>query len=147
MTDEMKTAATQRALSAIEHGAEFPYDASDAWSEAYPNEPAPPAIDAAHACARGILVDLKDRRDIGSVLESLDEEVRTDLVGAIAEIVRVAMARPPGEPDIWQYRWKQGPGRWQDVSDPELLERMRSMPDLVELRALVVVDPSPESTS
>ncbi len=44
---------------ALEHGAMFPYDASDEWNEKDEREPLP-AKDWAHAAARGVIADLCD---------------------------------------------------------------------------------------
>ena len=67
----------------LEHGAEFPYDAPDAWWEMA--EPKPlPATDWAHAAARGVLDDLQDRRGIKWSLKDIDEDVRAELVASLA---------------------------------------------------------------
>ncbi|MCQ2992377.1 hypothetical protein NLO72_24570 [Pseudomonas tremae] len=69
------------AKSSLEMGAEFPYDDSDTQS---------PAVDWAHAAARGVLADLGDRRGVGQELEQVDDETRVELVQAVAEIIRLA---------------------------------------------------------
>ncbi|RMT37171.1 hypothetical protein ALP50_200248 [Pseudomonas syringae pv. spinaceae] len=69
------------AKSSLEMGAEFPYDDSDTPS---------PAVDWAHAAARGVLADLGDRRGVGQELEQVDDETRVELVQAVAEIIRLA---------------------------------------------------------
>lgn len=75
----------------LNHGAEFPYDAPDAWWEMA--EPKPlPATDWAHAAARGILADLTDRRGIKWALQEIDEDVRAELVASLSEIIRAAAA-------------------------------------------------------
>ena len=72
-------------------GNEYPYDASDEWRELYScSQLAPPPFDWAHAAARGIVADLQDRRGIKDGFNRVDEEVRTKIVQAIAEIVRQA---------------------------------------------------------
>lgn len=75
---------------ALERGATFPYDASDAWRSADPDEPPPPAMDWAHAAARGVLADLSDRRGIKWELEKVDDDVRAEIVMALAAIIRQA---------------------------------------------------------
>jgi hypothetical protein len=72
-------------------GNEYPYDASDEWRELYSSSrQAPPPFDWAHAAARGIVADLQDRRAIKDGFNRVDEEVRTKIVKAIAEIIRQA---------------------------------------------------------
>lgn len=73
----------------LEHGAEFPYDATDEWWGGDGKNP-PPAKDWAHAAARGVLADLNDRKGIKRELEEVDEEVRIELVESLAEIIRLA---------------------------------------------------------
>lgn len=67
----------------LKFGAEYPYDANDEGE-------APPATDWAHAAARGVLADLCDRRGIKHELKNVDEDVRPELVEAIAAIIRAA---------------------------------------------------------
>ena len=78
---------TDPARWALEHGARFPFDASDEWRASI-GFPPPPATDWAHAAARGVLVDLSDRRGIRNELDSLDEDIRAEIVQAIADIIR-----------------------------------------------------------
>jgi hypothetical protein len=47
--------------------------------------------DAAHCAALGSLAVLTGRRGIGDELEQLDEELRTEIVDAVAEVIREAM--------------------------------------------------------
>ncbi len=84
MTD--KAAAQQE----LEMGDKYPYDAPDSWHDAYPNEPAPPAVDWAHRAARGVISDLTDRRDIKRGFENVDEGTRIEIVAALADIIRTA---------------------------------------------------------
>ncbi|WP_449122204.1 hypothetical protein [Pseudomonas viridiflava] len=70
------------AKSSLEMGAEFPYDDD--------NDTPSPAVDWAHAAARGVLADLGDRRGVGQELEQVDDETRVELVQAVAEIIRLA---------------------------------------------------------
>lgn len=73
----------------LEHGNEFPFDASDEWWSGDAKEP-PPARDWPHCAARGIIADLKDRRDIKRGFEEIDEDVRREIVDALADIIRTA---------------------------------------------------------
>lgn len=49
--------------------------------------------DWAHRAARGILENFRNRRDIGPVLESFDQEIRVEIIESISDIIREA-ARP-----------------------------------------------------
>lgn len=69
------------AQHALDMGAKYPYDAEDV--------PTPP-VDWAHAAARGVLADLCDRRGINWEFESVDTEVRIDIVEALSAIIRLA---------------------------------------------------------
>ncbi len=79
------------AKHSLRMGARFPYDAPDAWWNSRGDNP-PPAIDKAHAAARGILEDLCDRRGIKRGFEGIDEETRIEIVASLAEIIRAAMS-------------------------------------------------------
>lgn len=72
----------------LQHGAQFPYDASDAWWERSGRPPR--AKDWAHRAARGIIADLKDRRAIKWGFDNVDEDVRREIVATLAEIIREA---------------------------------------------------------
>lgn len=82
----------------IDHGAEFPWDATDAWwesdPESGPKNPPPAAKDWAHAAARGIIADLTDRRGIKYGFNEVDEEVRIELVETLSAIIRTAAITP-----------------------------------------------------
>lgn len=67
----------------LSHGCEFPYDTSD-------DEVFAPVTDWAHAAARGVLANLLDRSGVGNALEQCDEEVRIEIVSAVAEVIRLA---------------------------------------------------------
>jgi hypothetical protein len=82
------------AQHALDRGAKYPYDASDAWRQQIDPEPIP-AKDWAHAAARGVLADLFDRRDIKCVLKSIDEDTRAEMVELLAEIIRLAATEKP----------------------------------------------------
>jgi hypothetical protein len=75
----------------LEHGNAYPYDAPDAWWNADTMTTPPAAVDWAHAAARGILADLKDRRTIKWGFDDTDEDVRAEIVSSIAEIIRTAL--------------------------------------------------------
>jgi hypothetical protein len=62
----------------IEQGCKYPYDG---------REP----VDAAHRTALGVLHDLCDRKGIKSELFSVDDEVKADIVDALATIIREGM--------------------------------------------------------
>lgn len=79
------------AKRSLEYGSKFPYDAPDAWWNSSEGKP-PPAIDKAHAAARGILWDLRGRCDIKRGFEGIDEETRAEIVASMAEIIRAAMS-------------------------------------------------------
>lgn len=71
-------------------GAEFPYDAPDAWWDADTAQPPPPSRDWAHAAARGILASLTDRRGIKHELDGVDEDVRAEMVETFASVIRAS---------------------------------------------------------
>ena len=71
-------------------GVESPFDASDHFHSEFPNIPAPEAIDWAHAAARGIATNLRERTGIQEGFQGLSEEVRLDLIAEIAQIIRLA---------------------------------------------------------
>jgi len=70
-----------KANDAILHGQKYPYDRDR------PNE------DFAHVAARGIFADLTDRRGIKIELNRCDDDVRMEIVDAVAEIIRLAHER------------------------------------------------------
>ena len=90
MTDEQNIA---QAAQSLENGGEFPYDAPDSWWQATDNSEPPSPKDMAHAAARGIIADLKDRRGIKSGFERVDEETRRQIVERAAEIIRQAIMK------------------------------------------------------
>lgn len=73
------------AKSSLEMGEKFPYDDFPDDSDT-PS----PAVDWAHAAARGVLADLEGRRGVGQELERVDDETRVELVQSVAEIIRFA---------------------------------------------------------
>lgn len=74
------------AKRALEVGNEYPYDAPDNWD----GERELPAVDWAHKAARGILYDLGDRGGIKHGFVDIEQEVRVDIVEALAAIIRAA---------------------------------------------------------
>ena len=78
-----------KAKEALEQGAKYPFEANDKWWSGGGGSP-PPAKDWAHAAARGILVDLQDRRGIKYSFVGIDEECRVEIVESLAEIIRRA---------------------------------------------------------
>jgi hypothetical protein len=68
------------AKRALEHGIQYPYD---------DRQP----VDAAHRAALGILAELTGRGGIGDQLDCLDDDLKIEIVDAMAEIVREAGLR------------------------------------------------------
>ncbi len=74
----------------LEHGAKYPYDATDKWWES--EGVLLPPDDWAHNAARGVLTDLQDRRNIKQGFENVDEDMRKEIVLSLAGIIRDAAA-------------------------------------------------------
>lgn len=74
-------------------GSEFPFDAPDSFWE--DSSDAPPAVDWAHAAARGIINNLQGRRGIKNQLENIDEDLRVEIVQELAELIRLAQSDQP----------------------------------------------------
>lgn len=70
-------------------GANFPYDASDKWWLGDGNNP-PKAKSWAHAAARGVIADLKDRKGMKNAFSDIDEVTRAVIVEALADIIKLA---------------------------------------------------------
>lgn len=51
---------------------------------------ATPAVDWAHAAARGVLAELTGRRGIEHALESVDDDIKFEIVESLSEIIRLA---------------------------------------------------------
>ena len=81
--------STAKARHSLEMGAQFPYDAPDAWRDS--DDPPPSAPNWQMAAARGIIANLTDRRGIKQGFEGVDEDVRREIVAAIALIIDVAL--------------------------------------------------------
>jgi hypothetical protein len=77
------------AASKLKHASLYPYDAPDEWWNSIGGAP-PKATDWAHVAARGVIADLEDRHTIKRGFENIDEETRIEIVGALAEIIRLA---------------------------------------------------------
>lgn len=73
----------------LERGNKWPYDAPDAWWGGDGGDP-PKPVDWAHAAARGVLYDLNDRGGIKHGFANIDENIRKDIVVALAAIIRAA---------------------------------------------------------
>ena len=74
---------------AIDRGESYPYDAPDAWwcGDGDP----PPATDWAHAAARGVVSDLRNRREMmAGAVTFVDENVRTEIVADMRAIIQTA---------------------------------------------------------
>lgn len=96
----MSSTLQVRVADALKRSDRIPYDTTDAWYNVAawleqgiePNSP--PAADWAHRAARGIIEELSDDR--GTALETafhrerVPEDVRVELVTAIAEVIRQA---------------------------------------------------------
>jgi hypothetical protein len=95
MTDAPRDAQGRTmARRSIDCGNRFPFDAPDTWWHGTEGNPLPPA-DWAHSAARGVLYDLSDRKGIKRSFEEIDEEVRVEIVSAIADIIREAWLTDP----------------------------------------------------
>jgi hypothetical protein len=75
----MPLTSKELALRALDQGRRYPYD-----------EKASDADDWATQAARGVLIDLQDRRGIKHGFLDIDVDVRADIVVALAEIIRAA---------------------------------------------------------
>lgn len=73
----------------LNHGATFPFDASDAWWNSTAGAP-PEAKDWAVAAARGVIADLSDRHTIKRGFDNIDQATRREIVATLAAIIRVA---------------------------------------------------------
>lgn len=92
--DEENMKTKEEAEQELRLGEKFPYDGgADFWEEC--NVAPPPAVDKAHAAARGVLADLLDRRAIKHALEEVDHEVRKEITESLANIIRVATTGAP----------------------------------------------------
>jgi len=122
--NQAERAAFDAAAHALQRGAEYPYDAKDEGA-------ALSAADWAHAAARGILYDLTDRRGIKHGFRGVDQEVRAEIVGSLAEIIRRA-ALPasvdavdlPPLPDKWELNMTFRPGGYCETDDA--MEKMQA---------------------
>lgn len=87
MTDE--EIAEDAAFNKLMFGMRYPYDASDEWLEQDGGEP----IDKSHwstNAARGVIADLRGRGGIKYGFDNVDEDVRLEIVEALAGIIRAA---------------------------------------------------------
>jgi hypothetical protein len=74
----------------LRHGNKYPYDAPDAWWEQSGDSEPPASIDWAQRAARGVVADLKGRGGIKHGFEQIDEEIRTEIIASIAQIIRLS---------------------------------------------------------
>ena len=82
---------SDRARFMLRIGSDYPYDSTDEWQEHFSGSRLPPpAVDWAHAAARGVIAELSDRRGIKHGFNRVDEEVRLNIVESIASIIREA---------------------------------------------------------
>jgi hypothetical protein len=80
------------AKKTIEHGSLFPFDATDKWWNDDHDKYTPFPGDWSVIAARGVIADLRDRRDIKHTLQTdrIDEDVRAEIIQSLAEIIRLA---------------------------------------------------------
>jgi hypothetical protein len=83
---------TQDSVQALRASATYPYDAPDAFRKSRTGSVAPPAIDWAHAAARGVMDLLSSDRRLDQELGRLRFEHRQDLVNRAGAIIRQADA-------------------------------------------------------
>ena len=67
----------------LKHGTDFPYDNRDSFDNWWT------------VAALGVLADLSDRR--GFIPDDVDDEIKTEIVDSLAEIIRLAEAMPTSE--------------------------------------------------
>lgn len=65
----------------VEHGTKFPFNDR-------------PPVDKAETAVLGILADLTDRRGVGNELEGCDNDIKEEIVTALAAIVRAVYPEP-----------------------------------------------------
>lgn len=64
----------------IEHAKEFPFDGN-------------PPTDDAHLAALAVLTDLSGRRGVGNELESIDDDIKAQLVEDLTDIIRAVFKK------------------------------------------------------
>ncbi len=75
-------------------GDQYPYDQLDGT----PGVTTLPANrDRAHRAARGVISDLRGRRDIKRGFENVDEAIRVEIVNTLAEIIELAFSEMAAE--------------------------------------------------
>lgn len=77
------------------HGNEMPFDCPATWSQGTREAPASPAVDWAHAAARGAFQSLYDDHDFRQTMRATPEDQRARLVEAVADIIRQAQRDAP----------------------------------------------------
>lgn len=115
------------AQNRLEHGRRFPFDTNLRES---------PAVDWAHAAARGIVADLSDRKGIQEGFEYLLPDVRREIVETPAQLIRNALAQHAenlssmtwandAANDIFQnFRSRDGFTEEIDACDDDVLEEL-----------------------
>lgn len=73
----------------VNHGNQFPYDASDEWNNGTGADP-PAPTGWAHSAARGVIANMTDRSGIKHAFNEVDEETRVEMVSTLASIIRAA---------------------------------------------------------
>lgn len=74
----------------LARGADYPFDGPSEWYDIEQPRPPLPPFDWAHAAARGILADLNDRSGIKHGFIGISEDVRAEIIGSLAAIIREA---------------------------------------------------------
>ena len=82
-------AETDLARRTLARGLKYPYDAPSGWWRGEGSVPPSPR-DWAHAAARGVIADLTDRHTIKRGFEGIDDDIRKEIVGSLAAIIRAA---------------------------------------------------------
>jgi hypothetical protein len=77
------------AQTSLTRGNDCPYDQLE--DETAQNPP----VDWAHYAARGVLSNLCGRGGVGNELESIDDEIRQEIVTDLADIIRLAQKSGP----------------------------------------------------
>lgn len=85
-----KASREDRAIEALTYGSQMPFDAPDKWWHDPSDPPPPRARDWAHKAARGVMAELQGRTIIKDALADVPAALARDVVGAIAEIIRLA---------------------------------------------------------
>lgn len=87
--------ADHDAVASLDHGHEYPYDCDESLHMLKEDEQPKagdwsPPKDWAHLAARGVIANLGDRQGIKHELDACDLEVRSEMIEALASIIRTA---------------------------------------------------------